>query len=191
MAARSNSIESAAVGWPRRQPGNRRWAPTSGASPVGLSNEGGRVRAAKKIMAVVSTGFAVAALVSVTPPSTSASEAAERGQVRTMLADRLCEQSNDAGENGAEGCFEDRGDNWYACDIDEGGSGIAWVRAWEGPTRHGPWHRRGTELDDNVGSSGCDKGPEVNIDNGSFIKLRICILQNGDRTGCDVLKVKE
>lgn len=103
----------------------------------------------------------------------------------------MCEQSNDAGENGAKTCFVDRGDNWFACDIDEGGSGIAWVRAWEGPTRHGPWHRRGTELDDNVGSDGCDEGPGFNLNEGNVIRLKVCILTNGNKRGCDVLKVRE
>jgi hypothetical protein len=149
------------------------------------------VKAGKRILAAVSGIFAIAALVSVSASSTSASEPAQADGESTMLAAQVCEESDDAGENGAKGCFEDRGDNWYACDIDEGGSGIAWVRAWEGPTRSGPWSRRGTELDDNVGSGGCDEGRPININEGNFIRLKICIRQAGQLRGCDYLKVAE
>jgi hypothetical protein len=93
----------------------------------------------------------------------------------------VCESSDDGGTPGAKGCFKDRGDEWYACDTHKGGSGTANVFAVETagdlPAEIGI--EIGTEEDNATDGTkvlgDCDEGPEVNIDNGNYIRLRICI----------------
>jgi hypothetical protein len=143
----------------------------------------------------------VTALSGSTSSSVFADDAAEDdgGGVR---AARLCESSNDRGdgEPGAKACFKDNGDDWFACDVDRGGSGTAFVFAaefeenfshlgWLVQDEYRIWHRAEEDnASDGVKVLGdCDKGPEVNINEGNWIRLTACIEKDGVvlRDSCD------
>lgn len=108
-----------------------------------------------------------------------------------------CERSDDNGKYGAAGCFKDKGDEWYACDVHKGGSGTARVSAGES-VRPGGWPEVIGVEEDNASDgtaiiNDCDEGPEVNVTNKGWITLRICIEKNDNpqwRT-CDKLEVQE
>jgi hypothetical protein len=142
----------------------------------------------------------VTALSGSTSSSVFAEDAAEDGG--DARAARLCESSDDRGDGvpGAKACFKDNGDDWFACDIDRGGSGTAFVFAaefdenlshlgWLVQDHFRIWHRaEEDDATDGVKVLGdCDKGPEVNINEGNWIRLTACIEKGDDviRDSCD------
>lgn len=110
----------------------------------------------------------------------------------------VCEQSDDAGDAGTKGCFKDDGDIWYACDIDKGGSGTAYVRAARFANKDSPvFQFIGAESDDATDGTkvleDCDKGPHGNVPDGWWMGLLVCIKKDGDVhwNSCDNLWEQE
>lgn len=110
----------------------------------------------------------------------------------------ICEKSDDVGRHGALGCFKDKGDEWYACDVHRGGSGTAYIRAGEYRSKLASIGEViGVEEDNATDGTSvlgdCDEGPEVNIDNGNWIRLVVCIEIDDDwkENSCDQWTVQE
>lgn len=98
----------------------------------------------------------------------------------------ICENSDDDGKAGAKGCFVDQGDDFHACDIHRGASGTAWVQVTEWTARLPDGEQVGKEpIEEDNATDGvkvlgdCDEGPNVNINEGNWLRMDICLGADG------------
>lgn len=164
---------------------------------------------AKVAVSVVAVGHVFAASAFFANMQVETPEKGDDEPVEAIDRNRVCENSDDRGKAGAMGCFLDRGDEFFACDIHKGGSSTARVQVTE-------WKKKlprkrvrdavgqrdlqvgGPKVEEDNAADGvkvlgdCDEGAEININAGNWGRIDICI-ENESTWGasCDQRWVRE